>query len=352
MSLLKKIAVLLLIFALSSSCTTQEEPANVYEETMFVMGTVVTVTFYGLEEQRSQKLFHDLLTDFKYIQAAWNPWKPGSLARINQLLPFQAPFSIGPELKKIILQATELSQKTDGYFNPAIGKLVKLWQFHKDELPTGPPPSKAEIEKILAANPQMTDLTIEDLTLNNSNPELILDMGAFAKGYAVDEAINYLKSMGVENAIINAGGDLRAIGKKGDKPWMIGIRHPRQQGVLAGIAIKGDESVFTSGDYERFYEYEGKRYHHILNPKTGYPVSDVQSVTVVHSSAALADAAATALFVAGPEEWERIAKKLGLDKVMIIDKKGQITLTPKMRDRLQFEQEEGLNITISKAFDE
>lgn len=346
---MKKIGLLLLVLLLPS-CNSEKEKGQVFEETMFVMGTVVTVTLYGVEEQRSQKLFHDLLTDFKYMQAAWHPWKEGSLGRINSLLPHQAPFSIGPALKTMILQATEYSNQSEGYFNPAIGKLIKLWQFNQDELPTGPPPSEAEIKAIIDSKPNMNDLQITELNLQSKNPNVILDFGAFAKGYGVDKAIEYLKSMGVENAIVNAGGDLRAIGKKGNKPWMIGIRDPRAQSILAGIEVQGDESVFTSGDYERFYEYQGKRYHHILNPKTGYPTTNVRSVTIVHKSAALADAAATALFVAGPENWERVAKRMGVDQVMLIDDQGTIFLTPAIEKRIKFEKREGLNIKVSREF--
>ncbi len=345
---MKQLLILILLTA-ALSCS-REKPVVVFEETMFVMGTMVSITFAGLEEKKAQKLFHDLLTDFNYMQAAWNPWKPGSLARVNKLLASQEPFSIDPEIRKMILQASELSTQSDGYFNPAIGKLVKLWQFNQDEMPSGPPPSKDAIGELLASKPEMANLQINALNLINNNPAVILDLGAFAKGYGVDKAVDYLLSQGVENAIVNAGGDLRAIGKKGDKHWMIGIRDPRAAGILAGIEIHGDESVFTSGDYERYYEYQGKRYHHIINPKTGYPASTVRSVTVVHQSAAIADAAATALFVAGAKDWERIAKKMQLDQVMLIDSEGLIHLTPKIHARLQFEPGAEKNIRLSKAF--
>lgn len=345
---MKKIVFLVVLLFLFS-CTKKEDQGQVFEETMMVMGTIVSVSIYGESEKRAQKLFHDLLTDFKYIQSAWNPWKAGSLGRINSLLKYQEPFSIGPALKDMILQATELSNQSEMYFNPAIGQLIKLWGFHKDELPKGPPPTQAQIQAILDQHSTMNDLSISGLNLKTTNPKLILDFGAFAKGYAVDRAIEYLKSMGVENAIVNAGGDLRAIGRKGSKPWVIGIRDPRAQAVIAGVVMQGDESVFTSGDYERFYEYEGKRYHHILNPKTGYPADKVRSITVIHSSAAIADAAATALFVAGPDNWERIAKKMGVDKVMLIDQQGIIHLSPMMKPRLKFEHTD-LDIRVSSAF--
>ena len=145
-----------------------------------------------------------------------------------------------------------------------------------------------------------------------------------------------LKNMGIKNAIINTGGDLKAIGSHGDRPWQIAIKHPRKDTWLAKIETRNEESVFTSGDYERFYSYRGKRYHHILDPRTGYPAQGTQSVSVLHTDSGLADAAATALFVAGPEQWENIAKKLELKEVMFIDEAGIIHITPAMSDRLFF----------------
>ncbi|MDH5485597.1 MAG: FAD:protein FMN transferase, partial [Gammaproteobacteria bacterium] len=141
--------------------------------------------------------------------------------------------------------------------------------------------------------------------------------------------------------IVNAGGDIKAIGRHGDRPWHIGIRHPRpeprQNGdVLAAININDNECIFTSGDYERFYDYQGKRYHHILDPRTGWPADQTMSVTVIHSDASLADAAATALFVAGPKDWQTIARKMHLRDVMLVDKQGQIYVTPEMAERLEW----------------
>lgn len=328
------------------ACDRKAPELPVFEEQMLLMGTVINVSIYGETEKKSQKVFHDLLKDFKYMHVAWSPQNKGSLKRVNNLLPLQAPFSIGPAVEDMIRKATELSIQSEGLFNPAIGKIINLWNFSSKDMPAGPPPDKALIQQILDQNPQMTDLTISPLTVESKNKSVQLDLGAYAKGYGVDKAIEYLKSAGVNNAIINAGGDLRAIGSKGGKPWSIGIRHPRKQGVIAGIEIKGDESVFTSGDYERFYDYQGKRYHHIIDPRTGYPANQTTSVTVLHKSAAVADAAATALFVAGPEDWQRIAKKMSIDQVMLIDKSGKVYVTAKMEKRLKFVDRKSLDITI------
>lgn len=333
-----------------AGCDSKPEPPIIFEEQMLVMGTIVNVTIAGEDEQLSHKAFHDLLTDFKYMQAAWNPWKKGSLARVNHLLPMQSKFSIGPALKDMLGQSRILEQKSQGLFTPAIGKLVKLWQFHQEEMPQGPPPSDEQIQKIIATKPQLSALTLTGLTLISNNPEVLLDFGGFAKGYGVDKAVNHIKELSINNAIVNAGGDLRAIGSKGGKPWVIGIRNPRAESVIASLSIIGDESVFTSGDYERFYDYQGKRYHHILDPRTGYPADKASSVTVVHNDAATADAAATALFVAGPDKWEEIANSMGISQAMLIDKAGNIFISPALNARIKFVDRQKKNIRVSEKF--
>ena len=168
------------------------------------------------------------------------------------------------------------------------------------------------------------------------NPAVSLNFGAFAKGYAIALQIEGLKKLGIDNAVINAGGDLSVIGKHGERPWNIGIRHPRLDQILASIEVKDGESVFTSGDYERSYRYQGRRYHHILDPDTGYPTKDAQSVTVLHNDAGLADAAATAIFVAGSEHWQTTAKNMGTRLVLLVDANGDIHLTAAMQARIKF----------------
>jgi len=160
--------------------------------------------------------------------------------------------------------------------------------------------------------------------------------------------MTYLQSQGIANAVINAGGDLRVIGQHGERPWRIGIRHPRRDGVIAWIDAKTDESIFTSGDYERFYIHDDKRYHHILDPRTGYPAAGATSVTVIHVDAGLADAAATALFVAGPDRWHEIAHAMGVKYVMLIDAEGRIHMNPAMQKRVHLTNAKTSHIVLSQ----
>ena len=141
--------------------------------------------------------------------------------------------------------------------------------------------------------------------------------------------------MGIKNAIVNAGGDLRVIGQHGTRPWRVGIRNPNG-GVIGGVEARPDEAIFTSGVYERFRRDQQTRYPHILDPRTGWPVQGLAAVTVITKEGLLADAAATALIVAGKEDWPSVARALGLNKVLLVDESGLVYLTPEMKLRMDF----------------
>ena len=314
----------------------ESKPAE-FHHSILQFGTIIDVTLYDVDEKLANKIFNELDHDFKLRHDAWTPWAASSLSRVNLLIPTQKKFSAGPSIIPLVQQSIKLAEATDYLFNPAIGKLINLWAFHKHEDPDIKPPAHKLIQQLVDSNPRISDLHIEGLQIHSSNPDVQLNFGAFAKGYAIDQSIEYLKESGVKHAIINTGGDLKAIGRHGDRPWRIGIRHPRKNQLIASIETRGEESIFTSGDYERSYMYNGKRYHHILDPRTGYPAQGTQSVTVIHTDSGLADAAATALFIAGPEDWIKNAKKLKLTQVMLIDDKGVIHITPEMKNRLKFE---------------
>ncbi len=335
---LRRRLLLFIAFAsllLTSGC--QQSPHE-YKQTLLVFGTLVTITLRDVDETLAQQSIEQIRHDLNFMHEVWHPWKPGPLGRTNALLATGGWFSATPSGLPLIQKSRELARLSNNLFNPAIGKLIALWGYHQDESPKGPPPSKAAITQLLAQQPRMTDIEFDGLRIRSHNPAVQLDFGAMAKGLAIDRIITYLRKQGVKNAIINAGGDLKVIGRHQDRPWRIGIRHPRpkdKNSVLAALDVNDGESVFTSGDYERFYDYQGRRYHHIIDPRTGYPADQTTSVTVIHPDAATADAAATALFIAGSTGWQAIAKKMQLRYIMLVDKNGQIIMTPAMAKRIK-----------------
>lgn len=318
-----------------------------HKETFFVFGTIVDITLYDVDQKTAADAFAVLNDDFQRMHTMWHPWNKGALQRTNQLLETTAEFSYNPSVRDLIERSRKLAHDSHNLYNPAIGKLLDLWGFHSDEPPTGPPPSATAIAALVKQNPQLSDITVTGVRMRSRNPAVKLDFGAMAKGLALDRELQYLKSIGINNAIINAGGDLKVIGKHGDRHWKVGIRDPRQKGILAKLDVFDGEAVFTSGDYERYFEQPDnkKRYHHIIDPRTGYPAGNAISVTVIHTDAATADAAATALLIAGAGAWPVIAKSMGIDYVLLVDKNQKMQLTHKMAQRLKLDTNKN-NVTI------
>jgi len=322
----------------------------VYQQKLVSMGTLVDITIYDVNPEIAQQAVRAVESDLQYMHKTWHAWNDSPVTRINGLIALGSPsFSVAPSVLPLIRRAQELSAQSDGLFNPAAGGLLKLWGFQSDEAPQGPPPPAEDIAKLVAAAPKMSDLHLDGINLSSGNPAVRLDFGGFAKGVAVDYAIQRLRDYGIKNAVVNAGGDLRAIGKHGNRAWRVGIQNPRGSGVLGAIDVEGDACVFTSGDYERYFEYQGVRYSHIIDPRTGYPARGLTSVTVLDNDAGRADAAATAIFVAGNKDWFRIAKKMGVQGVMVVDENGQVFMDPVMKQRVYFKDVVPPNIIVSES---
>lgn len=322
----------LCLFLLLTACSDSDRAR---QAKFYAFGTEIDVSLYGVDEATADTTIEVLEQAFAYTDNTWHAWRPSTLTDINHAISNRQVITISADVEAVLSQAKTLAQNSQHLFNPAAGKLFELWGFHQDNwFESHPPPSQTDIDNWLANIANMDDIQINNHELSSTNPMVKLGFGGFAKGYAVDTAIAALQKQGVTNAIVNIGGDLRVIGSHGARPWVIGIRHPRRDGMLASIALHDDESVFTSGDYERFFEFEGKRYPHILDPRTGYPAQGSTSVTVLHTNAAEADAAATALFVAG-KDWPQLAKSMKIEHVMIVTTEGQIELSPKMAARVQ-----------------
>ena len=324
-----------------------EQQPQEFKHSILKFGTIIDITLYDVDAELAQRAFDDLDHDFAYYHSAWTPYEASSLSRINLLIPTGKPFSVGPSVLPLITNSMPLAEATNDLYNPTIGKLIKLWQMHRSEEPDIHPPAPEKIAELVKQNPTLGDLHLDGIRMYSDNPAVELNFGAYAKGYGIDLSMAHLRELGIKNAIINTGGDLKAMGQHGDRPWNIAIRHPRKDTVLASVTTQGEEAVFTSGDYERYYMYEGKRYHHILDPRTGYPAMGTQSVTVIHQDSGLADASATALFVAGPDHWFEVARKIGLEMVMLVDDEGKIHITPQMKQRLKFNPEIETTLIVS-----
>jgi thiamine biosynthesis lipoprotein len=323
--------VLLLCLALLAACSREPE---VHRAEFFVFGTVLDVSVQGVDAGTANRAFAELQQDFQVMHRDWHAWEPGALTRVNAAFAAGRPATADATIVELVRRSQQLEELSGGRFNPAIGGLIRLWGFHTSDYPIlGPPPAAEAIERLVALRPSSRDIRIDGLTLTSVNPAVQLDFGAIAKGYAIDLACARLRALGIHNAIVNAGGDLRAIGDHGDRPWRVAIRNPGG-GIVGSLETGPDEAVFTSGNYERFRQQDDRRYPHILDPRSGWPVTALASVTVIADEGLLADAAATALIVAGPEDWTEVARAMGLEQVLLVDVDGQVFLTPAMQQRV------------------
>jgi thiamine biosynthesis lipoprotein len=312
-----------------------EKPGEKKAE-FFIFGTVMEVTVWGVDDSESSLAFTRLQAEFQEMHQEWHAWEPGLLTGINQAFASGLSAQASPSIVEMTRRSQIIEEQTGGRFNPAIGALVRLWGFHTSDYPIeGPPPAASLIEALVEQKPSSQDIHLDSLTMSSSNPAVQLDFGGIAKGYAIDIACDILKNLGINNAIVNAGGDLRAIGSHGDRPWRIAVRDPAG-GIIGALETGEDEAVFTSGNYERFRQDRQIRYPHILDPRSGWPVRELASVTVITREGLLADAAATALIVAGLDEWVEVARSLGLDQVLLVDERGKVYLTEKMNERMEF----------------
>ncbi len=327
-----KLLIAFVCLVLLAACQRDEEQSA----ELFVFGTIIEIKLWGASPEEAGHAFAELQQMFQGMHRDWHAWEPGRLTNINKAFSEGRSAIADKDIVEMVRRSQQIEASTGGRFNPAIGALIRLWGFHTSDYPiTGPPPSQLQISEILEQKPSSADIRINGLELSSDNPVVQLDFGGIAKGYAVDLTIARLRELGIGNAIVNAGGDLRAIGRHGDRPWRVAIRKPGG-GNIGSIQVRGDEAIFTSGNYERFRQDQTERYPHILNPTTGWPAKDIASVTVITDEGLLADAAATALIVAGLDHWSEVASALDLSQVAVVDESGTVYLTPEIEQRIQF----------------
>ena len=260
-----------------------------------MMGTVVEIMAAGQSSETLEAAVEAAFAEMERLDKLLSRYNTDS--EVSRLSQSTNGGEVSLPTVEVLTLGLEISRKSGGAFDMTLGKLKTLWAFDK-ETPTLP--KAAELSAALSGvGPKA--LSLEGQQLRKTSPQLQLDLGGIAKGYAVDRAIAILKQHGVANAAVNAGGDMYLLGQRMERAWRIGIQHPREEkGVLETVQIS-NRAVVTSGDYERFFEKDGVRYHHIFNPQTGMPARDCQSVTIVTDSVALGDALATAVFVLGPK---------------------------------------------------
>jgi thiamine biosynthesis lipoprotein len=276
-----------------------------------LLGTVVEVQIRETDRKKAEASIEKAFNEIKRIDdlfSTYNEDSPVWKLNHNQ----DTLINVDPEIFSMMVLCDSIYNITYGSFDISLNKLLTTWGFDGDD------PSLPADDKISSALSNSGWNNIELLEDNSFKRRAgtELNFGAIAKGYAVDKAVNVLIKLGINSALVNAGGEIKTIGED----WVIGIQHPGDQNQIIEKLNPGEMSVATSGDYEKYFELDGKRYHHILNPKTGYPADSLISVTVLNKSCTIADALATAVFVLGPFYGKKLIEYLPEAEVMIIDK--------------------------------
>lgn len=298
---------------------------------------------YGVPDPEAQQAMADVQQEFQRLHDKLHAWQPSELNALNMAFATGKSMIISAELAGMIRDATQISQQSKGLFNPSIGSLIKLWGFHRDEF-SPVLPDQEQLILTVKAKPQMSDITLTPTTdgrfrASSRNFMVQLDLGGYAKGYALDRAAEILRKRGIRNALINIGGNVMALGKHGHRAWRVGIQHPRASGALATIALEDGEAIGTSGDYQRYFTLNNVRYCHLIDPRTARPAQGVQAVTILtrgKHAGVLSDAASKPLFISGVQGWRTTATQMNLTEAMLVDAQGQVHLTKAFDKRLEF----------------
>lgn len=327
----KLLGILLLV--LLSACS----KPRLYQQESYVFGTRVVLSIWGEDERLAQQASSEALAELDRLHARLHAWRPSEVTRLNEAFAQGQAAPVDDELRGMLLMAADYAQRADGLFNPAVGQLVALWGFHRDTFePVTPDP--AALRQLLQARPSMADLQIGTDQISSRNRAVSLDLGGFAKGWALDRMALMLRTRGIRNALINIGGNVMALGSKDGEPWKVGLQHPRKPGAMATIALQDGEAIGTSGDYQRFFEKDGKRYAHLIDPRTGQPADALQAATVIappsERAGTVSDVSTKPIFIGGLDTAMRFAARFGVSDVLCVDAAGHVFVTASMRDRV------------------
>lgn len=324
-----------LVMTTVTSCghTQSASPPVISKRAQMHMGTLVTVTAVASDKQVGDRAVQVAFDEIKRLEQLLSTWRPDSeLSRVNAEAGHQ-PVQVSRETLELVVRSIEMAQLTNGGFNIAVGPAMEVWSFTERQHI----PEKEQLER-LKRLVDWTNILIdkEARTMYLPRKGMRVDVGGIGKGYAADRAVEEMKRVGATGGVVALSGDIKTFGVLPDLGgFPVGIRHPRQEGGIIAMIDLTDEAISTAGDYERFFERDGVRYHHILDPRTLQPARTCQSVTVVAKEGTVADGLDTGIFVLGPERGMALVERLPYVEAIIIDNEGKMTVSSGLRDRLR-----------------
>ncbi len=324
---MKKTAIILLLAAAAATVFFYRadiftKKGTIIKRTRFMMDTLCTIQVpneagVSKTEAAISRAF-DRMAELDRKFNCTNPESP--LYKFNNA---RVPIT-DPEIVELVKRALEISRETGGAFDITVQPLVDLWGFFTTSASSQTVPSPQSI-KLALSRTGWRRISVKNGAVIAADKDVRIDLGGIAKGYSIGEAVKVLKAAGVRSALILAGGQVQVFGSAAPGvPWKVGVRNPRKEGYIAGLAFDSETGISTSGDYERFFEVNGVRYHHILDPKTGYPARGLMSLSVITQDPVWADALSTALFVMGPQRALEFVKRQSGSEVIIVNAKGEI----------------------------
>lgn len=297
---------------LGRSCV--DETKN-YRQTQILLGTVIDIQIRNKDEKLAEEVIKKAFAEIKRIDDLFTTYnEDGPVWEINNAA--DSIISVDDEIYRLLVLCDSITKISAGRFDVSLDNLIKVWGFYSNNPQL---PAKTQIDSALLVSGWKYIKLAGDNKIFKQK-KVGLNFGAIAKGYAVDKAIDVFIDAGIKEALVNAGGEIKAIGND----WVVGVQHPRKPNAIIKKIKLNEMSVATSGDYENYFEIDGVRYHHILDPMTGYPARGIQSVTVLNGDNAFADGLATAVFVMGKEKGLELIEKLRDTEAMIIDEQGKI----------------------------
>jgi FAD:protein FMN transferase len=279
-----------------------------------IMGTRIVVELWADNTAAGQRAIDAVIAEMQRIDRNMSTYKPDSEVSHVNAQAAKAPVKISAELFELLSTALEYSQLTDGAFDITYASVGFMYDFHARQRPT----AKQIATALPAVNYRHVVLDKSAHTVRFTQPGVRIDLGGIAKGHSVDRCIGILQSLGVKHGLVAAGGDSRIVGDRFGKPWIVGIRHPDDKAKTVAKLPLSDTAMSTSGDYERYFDENGRRYHHIIDPKTGRSASQVRSATILAPTATRTDGLSKTAFVLGPEAAMKIYNRLdGVDAILV-----------------------------------
>jgi len=288
-----------------------------------IMGTRIVVELWATDKAQGDAAIEAVLAEMRRVDAAMSTYKPTSELSMVNARAAEEPIKITPELFDLLSTSLEYSRITDGAFDITYASVGYMYDFRKHVRPD----DKQIAAALPGINYRHVELDRKNSTVHFARPGVRIDLGGIGKGHAVDRGIAVLQARGIEHALVTAGGDSRIIGDRFGQPWVVGIRHPdRKDEVIARIPLE-DAALSTSGDYERYFDEDGVRYHHIIDPKTGHSASKVRSATIIGPTATRTDGLSKTAFILGPEKAIEIYNRLEDIDAVLVTPEGKVLYT-------------------------